>query len=72
MKSCYPILFSLKISTIASPKLTSLESNGKATAVISSQKFKGYPKAGPRKNNKNGRAKRKTIIATDMPEKMEL
>jgi hypothetical protein len=41
-------------STIASPELTSLESSGEATAFnyISLHHFKGYPKAGPRKNNK--------------------
>jgi hypothetical protein len=69
MKSCLSCTAASYISTIDSPKLTSRESNGKATAVIGPQKFKGYPKAGPRKNNKKGRAKGKTMILTDIPGK---
>jgi hypothetical protein len=61
-------------STIASPELTSLESNGKATAVkfISPQQLKGYPSAGSRKNDKKGRAKGKTIIQLIYLKEMKL
>jgi hypothetical protein len=61
-------------STIALPELTSLESNGKATAVkfISLEQLKGHRKARSRENNNRGRANVKTIIATDTPEKDEI
>jgi hypothetical protein len=63
-----------RTSTIPSPQLTSLESNGTATAIkfISPQQFKGYPKAESRKNNKKGRAKGKTVMATNTPGKDDI
>jgi hypothetical protein len=63
-----------KTSTIPSPELTALKSNGKATAIkfISPQQFKGYPKAGHRKKNKKGRAKGKTVMATNTPGKDDI
>jgi hypothetical protein len=60
-----------EISTITSPELTSLEGNGRLPQG-SPKQIKGYLKAGFRKNNKKGRAKGMTIIATDMPEKDEI
>jgi hypothetical protein len=55
-------------------ELTSLQRNRKATTVklISRQQFQGYPKAGPRKNNKKKKAKGKTKIATDTPTNDEI
>jgi hypothetical protein len=48
-------------STIALPELTSLDSSGRNIAFnfVSLQHFEGYCKAGPRKNNKKGRAEGK-------------
>lgn len=40
--------------------------------IISPAQFRGYPKAGPRKNQIKKRKKGKSIIATDTPEKAEL
>jgi hypothetical protein len=46
---------------MASPELTSLENSGEVTAfnIVTLQHFKGYLKAGPRKNNKKVRAEGK-------------
>ena len=43
-----------------------------ADAWISPALFRGYPKGGPRKNSRPGRAKGRCMIATDTPEKLIL
>lgn len=60
-------------TTHTGPDVVSRPSTSASTSFcVSPETLLPYPKAGPRKDNKKGRKKGKTMIATDTPNKLEI